>query len=252
MWVAVVEPDPITLRVSRRRPGGPTDERRRCSRQGRLQPVDGRADCGAPGGTFGPVRSTSTSSRRGGRHTAGGPTGRRSRCRRRPGRRSWPRRPTPPSSSSTTRRAASRTAAGATGWPWRSMIWRPLRPRRRPSRTCSSRPATRSTPTRSPPLMPRVLRVAQDRRRRRDQRVRLAPAHRWTGPGDGGARLHRRDRQPPVELRRVPGDVPARLVTRAVAGDARPFPPTCARPPRRRPGPHQESWARSYQRRAVP
>ncbi len=91
-------------------------------------------------------------------------------------------------------------------------------------------------------------------RRRRDRRVRLASADRWAGAGHDGARVHRRDRQSPVELQRVPGHVPAGVVTRALAGHASAVPhEPRPRPSRRRPGRLRGVLGRGAdQRRTVP
>ena len=161
------------------------------------------------------------------------------------GRRSWPRRPPRPSSSSTTRRAASRTVAAATGWRWRSGIW--------PS--VSSLAAAAAPPAgdvRRPDLRRRGRPPAHAPRARASRATWSAStrptcsARRRRSVGEGRAPtalgLHRRDRQPPVDLRGVPRDVPARLVARAVAGHAAGVPPTRSGPRDVDPGVTKEAW----------
>ena len=105
------------------------------------------------------------------------------------------------------------------------------------------------------PLMPRVLRVAQDLIGIDETDVFGSPPPiGGRGPGTTALGYTGRDRQPPVELRRVPGHVPAGVVARALAGHAPAVPDDPGpRPSRRRPGRHRGVLGRGAdQRRAVP
>ena len=152
VWVACLEPDPITLTVRRRGVGAPPEA------SVTTTPTRVGANlwitvltAGAPGGTFEAGRIYEYELTRGvGGDARIDPVGRPCRWRERRGRRSSLRRRTRPSSSSTTRRAGSPTAAGATGLSLALMdMATRFQPGRRRSRICWSCRATRSTPTRS-------------------------------------------------------------------------------------------------------
>ena len=92
------------------------------------------------------------------------------------------------------------------------------------------------------PLMPRVLRVATDLIGVDEASVFGFPPIGGRGPGTRALGYTGATRQPPVDLRRVHGDVPARLVAGAVAEHAAGVPATPTFPPDVDPDVTQESW----------
>ena len=93
------------------------------------------------------------------------------------------------------------------------------------------------------PLMPRVLRVARDLIGVDETNVFGSPPPiGGRGPGTTALGYTGATGQPPVELRRVRGDVPPRLVAGAVAGALPEFPTTTTIPPDVDPDVSKESW----------